>query len=81
MSEDQFIKLFKYMQEQFKLVNEKLDQKADKADVEAIIRAVDGLAGRASDMEFENAVRDKQQSKLNSWAKKVAVKTSIPLDI
>ena len=42
MNDDQFTKLFGYMQERFDSVDKKLDQKADKADIDGNEQRYDG---------------------------------------
>ena len=37
MSEDEFTKLFKYMQAEFKSINERLDQTATKDDIRRVL--------------------------------------------
>ena len=56
MSEDQFTKLFKYMQTRFDDLDTKLDTKADKAQTDKIYGVVDGIAGNLSDGADEQAV-------------------------
>lgn len=41
MNDDQFTKLFVYMQDEFKKVNDKLDQKASQESVEQLINTID----------------------------------------
>jgi hypothetical protein len=43
MSEDQFTKLFKYMQGEFKLINQKLDGKASASDMQMILNLLDSI--------------------------------------
>lgn len=40
MARDEFTKLFTYMQREFALINEKLDQKAEKKQVDKLLGAV-----------------------------------------
>lgn len=49
MNDDQFTKLFKYMQDGFETVNAKLDSKADKQDVQNLMDAIDSFAKQAAD--------------------------------
>jgi len=48
MSEDQFTKLFKYMQVRFDNLNTKLETKADKTQTDKIYKIVDGIAHNLS---------------------------------
>lgn len=79
MSEDQFTKLFKYIEEFRIEVNQKLDEKASQKSVEALTRTVDGLVKRVETQEIENAARDLKSERLTGWAHKVSTKTGVPL--
>jgi uncharacterized protein YaaR (DUF327 family) len=46
MSEDQFTKLFKYMQDQFMLVNQKLDEKASQESLDRLTNTIDSFVKR-----------------------------------
>lgn len=43
MSEDQFMKLFNYTQDQFNLVNQKLDDKANANDMQMVLSLLDSI--------------------------------------
>jgi hypothetical protein len=79
MNDDQFTKLFVYMQDEFKKVNDKLDQKASQASIEQLISTIDGFVKRIDDNEIEQASRDMQFERLLEWARKVSEKTGIQL--
>jgi nitrate/nitrite-specific signal transduction histidine kinase len=80
MSEDQFTKLFKYMQNEFSVVNEKLDSKASQDSLDRLVNTVDGFVKRIDDYEIEQISRDRQFDRLLDWARKVSEKTGIPLE-
>lgn len=80
MNDDQFTKLFVYMQDEFKKVNDKLDQKASQASMEQLVSTIDGFVKRINDNETEQASRDMQFERLLEWARKVSEKTGIPLN-
>ena len=80
MNDDQFTKLFKYVQEQFGLVNDKLDEKASQASLDKLTNTIDGFVKRLDDNETEQSMRDRQFEKLLEWARKVSEKTGIPLE-
>jgi len=44
MAQDEFTKLYTFMQKEFSVINEKLDQKAEKKQVEELLGAVAELA-------------------------------------
>lgn len=52
MSEDQFTKLFKYMQDQFDLVNQKLDQKSSQESLDRLTNTIDSFVKRLDDAEI-----------------------------
>jgi len=79
MSEDQFTKLFKYMQNQFDLVNQKLDLKSSQESLDRLTDTIDSFVKRLDDAEIEQVSRDAQFSRLLIWAREVSRKTGIPL--
>ncbi len=79
MSADEFTKLFKYMQDQFDLVNQKLDSKASQESLDRLINTIDGFVKRLDDTEIEQVSRDAQFRRLLDWAREVSKKTGIPL--
>lgn len=79
MDDDQFTKLFKYIEEFRSEVNTKLDDKASQASMEQLINTIDGFVKRIDDNETEQASRDLQFERLLEWARKVSEKTGIPI--
>ncbi len=79
MSEDQFTRLFNYMQEQFDSIERKLDEKASQSSVDRLTNTIDGFVKRLDISEIEQAARDSQFNRLILWAKEVSIKTGIPL--
>ena len=71
MIDDQFTKLFVYMQDEFKKVNDKLDLKASQESVERLINTIDGFVKRLDDNETEQSARDMQFERLLEWARAV----------
>ncbi len=53
MDDDQFTKLIKYMQDEFKKVNDKLDQKASQDSLDRLVNTLDGFVKRLDDNETE----------------------------
>lgn len=80
MSDDQFTKLFKYVEEFRREVNDKLDDKASRSNIEMLTSSIDGFIRRLDDNETEQAARDRQFDRLLEWARKVSDKTGIPLE-
>lgn len=64
MNDDQFTKLFKYIEEFRSEVNTKLDDKASRASMEQLISTIDGFAKRIDNNETEQASRDLQFDRL-----------------
>jgi len=79
MKDDQFTKLFKYIEEFRNEVNTKLDEKASQATMEQLINTIDSFVKRIDDNETEQASRDLQFEHLLEWARKVSEKTGIPI--
>ena len=79
MSADEFTKLFKYMQDQFDLVNQKLDSKASQESLDRLTNTIDSFVKRLDDSEIEQVSRDAQFRRLLDWAREVSKKTGIPL--
>lgn len=79
MNDDQFDKLFKYVERRFDTVEEKLDRKSEKADVEHLINTMDDFIRRITDSDDEQAARDAQWNRLVEWAREVSKKTGVPL--
>ena len=79
MSEDQFTKLFKYVQEFREEVSAKLELKASQASMDILIKTLDGFVKRIIDSEDEQTARDAQFERLLEWAREVSKKTGIPL--
>ena len=79
MSEDQFTKLFKYVQEQFALVNEKLDEKASQSSLDKLTNTLDGFVARIDHYETELAARDHKIARLERWIEEIAKQTGVKL--
>lgn len=60
MDDDQFTKLFKYIEAFRAEVNIKLDQKASQDSMERLLNTLDGFLKRLDDIETEQSVRDLQ---------------------
>lgn len=80
MSEDQFTKLFKYVEDFRQEVNQKLDEKASQSSLDRLTKTIDSFVKRLDDTEVEHVARDKQFERLLVWARKVSEKTGIPLE-
>lgn len=78
MSEDEFTKLFKYIQEFRAEINERLER--TESQIEKLTSTIDAFVKRIDDYETEMAARDRQFKRLLDWARKVSEKTGIPLE-
>ncbi len=58
MSEDQFTKLFKYMEGRFDTIEKRMDTLATKNSVERLTNTVDNFIARLDRYESEQAARD-----------------------
>ena len=79
MNDDQFTKLFKYIEDFRSEVNAKLDQKASQDSMERLINTLDGFLKRLDNIETEQSARDLQFERLLEWAREVSKKTGVPL--
>jgi septal ring factor EnvC (AmiA/AmiB activator) len=79
MSEDQFTKLYKYMQGEFSEIKEELATKASQSSLDRLTATIDSFVKRLDDTEIEQSSRDLQFERLLEWAREVSKKTGIPL--
>lgn len=77
MSEDQFTKLFKYMEKRFDEIDKRFDEV--NARIDRLTDTIDAFVKRLDDFETEQAARDAQWERLLEWAREVSKKTGIPL--
>ena len=79
MEDDQFTKLFKYIEAFRAEVNTKLDEKASQNSMERLLDTLDGFLKRLDDNESNQSARDLQFERLLEWAREVSQKTGVPL--
>lgn len=79
MSDDQFTELFKYVKDQFDIVNEKLDEKSSQTSLDRLTNTIDSFIKRLDTNDIEAKSRDLQFERLLDWAREVSRKTGIPL--
>lgn len=77
MSDDQFTKLFKYIEDFRNEVNDKFLQ--TQSSIDRLTNTLDAFAKRLEDIEIEDSSRDLQFNRLLEWAREVSIKTGIPL--
>jgi SMC interacting uncharacterized protein involved in chromosome segregation len=80
MSDDQFMKLFKYIEEFRSEVNEKLDDKASKADVEMLKNVIDGYAAKLDTYAAEMAAMQHKIDRLEKYIQVLADKAGVDLN-
>ena len=76
MSEEQFLKLFKYIEAFRAEVNAKLDQKADK---DRVYSALDYIIKQLEIHDQERLFTNRQLDRHETWIKQLAVKTNTKL--
>lgn len=81
MSDDQFTKLFKYMQESFERLEAKLDEKASQKDMERVLNFLDEIAKRQEITEDERLVIGHQLERLDRWTHELANKIGYKLSV
>jgi len=79
MNDDQFTKLFKYVETRFSDMEKRFDQMATQDSVDRLAASVDSLIGYYKDQQDEQAARDLQWQRLIEWAREVSKKTGVPL--
>lgn len=77
MSEDQFMKLFKYMSERFDSVDKKLDSKADAKDLQQALNMLDALMKRQEISDDERLVMSHQLTRLHDWVEQAAARIDL----
>ncbi len=77
MSEDQFGKLFKYMQKEFTHVNERFDKQDDK--INDLIGAVAELGGQLRDYHQELVMLARKVDRMERWIHEIAQQTGVKL--
>lgn len=79
MNDDQFTKLFKYIEDFRTETNERFDATAGKDDLEHLRNTMDDFIRQITDNNTEQAARDAQFARLVEWAREVSKKTGVPL--
>lgn len=79
MNNDQFTKLYKYIEEFRSEVNNRFEETASRDSIERLVNTLDSFLKRLDDNEIEQSARDMQFERLLEWAREVSKKTGIPL--
>ena len=72
MREDQFTKLFKYMQKEFADIKKDLATKANASDMQTALGLLDTLAKRQEISDDERLVMAHQLTKIHEWVEQAA---------
>ena len=80
MSEDEFMRLFKYVEDFRKEMNQKFEATATQESLNRLMSTIDTFIKRIDDQEANDLARDAQFERLLDWARKVSAKTGIPLE-
>lgn len=78
MSEDQFTKLFKYMESFRSEVNDRFDEVDKKID--DIYKILDAHLKKIEDILTENTARDQQYKRMERWIHQLAEHSGVKLD-
>ena len=79
MSQDEFTKLFKYMQKEFGSVHNRLDNTATKQDFDRLTNAVDAYAKQAETYMQEMLALSHKVDRPECWINQVADQTGVRL--
>lgn len=79
MRDDQFTKLFMYMQKEFAVIDKRLEETATKTQANDLLSGVDGLAGQLTDYNQELILLTHKVSLLERWIKQTAEETGVKL--
>ncbi len=79
MSQDEFTKLFKYMQKEFKSLNSRLDNTSSKEDMNKLITTLDAYAKQSETYMQEMLAISNKVDRLERWINQIAEQTDIRL--
>ncbi len=79
MDDDQFLKLYTYMETRFDDMDKRFDKTATQDSIDRLANTVDALIGHYKDQQDKQAARDLQWQRLIEWAREVSKKTGVPL--
>lgn len=72
MAKDEFTKLFNYMTERFDRIDRTLDSKADSADLQKVLNALDRILKQQEISDDERLVMSVQLTRLHDWVEQAA---------
>lgn len=80
MSQDEFAKLFSYVQKEFAVVNKKLENTATKEGLNTLTNAVDAYAKQVETYMQEMLALAHKVDRLEKWIQQVAQATDVKLE-
>jgi hypothetical protein len=79
MSKDEFTKLFNYVQDMRREMNERFEETASKKQVDDVISTLDGLAKQILDQNQEHLMLSHKVDRIEDWVQEIAQKTGVKL--
>lgn len=80
MTDDQFTRLFKRIEDGFTAMNERLDQTATKDDLDRVYNLLDRNISEHQRQEDERAAMSHQLDRLDRWVHEIAEQTGTKLN-
>lgn len=80
MNDDQFTKLFAYIEDFRNEVNAQFGETAKKSSLDKLTNTIDGFVKRLDINESEQQAKEAQFERLLEWAREVSKKTGVPLN-
>lgn len=79
MSQDEFTKLFKYVQEMRTEMNVRFDETASKKQFDQVMNSIDGLSKLITDYHQEMMMLAHKVDRMERWIHQIAKKTGVKL--
>ncbi len=80
MSTDEFTKLYAFMSKRFDDIDKRLDEKADKKDIERIYGMLDDITKRLEISDDERLVMGHQLSRVQTWAQRAGERIGLSFE-
>lgn len=79
MSQDEFTKLFNYMENKFSVIEKRLDETATKKQLDDLTNTVDGIAKAMTEYHQEMLMLARKVDRMEQWIHEIAEKTGVKL--
>jgi polyhydroxyalkanoate synthesis regulator phasin len=79
MSQDEFTRLFNYIEKRFDGIDKQLEKKADRQQAETIMSGIDAYAKEAETFMQEMVALSHKVDRLERWINEIAAKTDVKL--